>query len=45
LNKAEKQLTKKEKQRDSDTLRRYARTGLVNIPKDIVTALTDAGLT
>jgi hypothetical protein len=45
LNKAEKQLTKKEKQRDSDTLRRYARTGFVNIPKDIVTALTDAGLT
>ncbi|MCP4357068.1 MAG: M15 family metallopeptidase [Chloroflexi bacterium] len=44
VNKAKKQLKKKEKQRDSDKLRQYARTGFLNLSKDIVTALTDAGL-
>ena len=44
VKKSKKRLNKKEKQRDSDKLRQYSRTGFLNLPKDIVTALTDAGL-
>lgn len=43
LKKTLKALKKKEKQRDEDTLRGYASTGFLNLPKDLVEAMVAAG--
>jgi outer membrane murein-binding lipoprotein Lpp len=43
LKKAEKKLTAKEKQRDNDTLRKYAEEGFLNLPEDVVNAMKTAG--
>jgi hypothetical protein len=44
LKKKEAQLKVKEKQRDDDPLRGYAAGGFLNLPKDVVEAMTGAGL-
>jgi hypothetical protein len=44
LNKQQKQLTKKKQQRDADPLRKYAAGGFLNLSKDVVEAMTGAGL-
>jgi hypothetical protein len=44
LKKSQTHLTAKKKQRDADPLRGYASGGVVNLSKDVVDALTGAGL-
>lgn len=44
LKKQQTQLTAKKKQRDADPLRKLAATGFLNLSKDLVDALTGAGL-
>lgn len=42
--KTQTQLDAKKKQRDEDPLRKYAAGGFLNLPKDVVQAMTGAGL-
>jgi hypothetical protein len=44
LKKSEAQLAKQKKARDDDPLRQYGAGGFLNLPKDIVEAMTGAGL-
>lgn len=44
LKKQQRQLDAKKKQRDADPLRQYAADGFLNLAKDVVDALTGAGL-
>ncbi len=44
LKKKEKQLDAKKKQREADPLRKYAAGGFLNLSKDVVEAMTGAGL-
>jgi hypothetical protein len=44
LKKKQTQLDKKEKERDRDPLRHYAAGGILNLSKDVVEAMTGAGL-
>lgn len=45
LKKKQTQLDTKKKQRDADPLRKYASGGFLNLSKDVVEAMTGAGLT
>jgi D-alanyl-D-alanine carboxypeptidase-like protein len=44
LKKSQTKLAEKKKARDDDPLRQYAAGGILNLPKDIVEAMTGAGL-
>jgi len=44
LKKKQAQLDKKKKDRDADPLRKYAAEGILNLSKDVVEAMTGAGL-
>ena len=44
LKKKQAQLDKKKKERDADPLRKYAAEGILNLSKDVVDAMTGAGL-
>ena len=45
LRRHQKSLTDSTKKRDDYTLRKYAREGIVNLPKDVVEAMKKAGFT
>ena len=45
LRKHQKSLKDKTEERDRYTLRKYAREGILNLPKDVVEAMTKAGFT